>query len=210
MTVHVCVLGIDGSGKSTVVAALPGVLAAEGGFVVGSAGESFRIVARDEDHLALKFYPDGLPIMARLSIRLKSVAKGIVDHPRRYAISKLAQMLAQDSAARALAKRFAPKVFVSDGNAFLSTTGRAGNYLRAASAIDHAAASAPESEDLRAVFSYILEDVPVPEESRAKLPSLRTGNMYNKLNNLIHLRALLLPDLVICIYSSHVIVLTRL
>src|SRR5258705_11090471 len=195
MTVHVCVLGIDGSGKSTVVAALPGVLAAEGGFVVGSAGESFRIVARDEDHLALKFYPDGLPIMARLSIRLKSVAKGIVDHPRLYAVSKIAQMLAQDREARALAKRFAPKVFVSDGNAFLSTTGRAGNYLRAASAIDHAAAPAPKAEDLRAVFSYILDDVPVPEESRRNLPSLRAGKLIYKLNKLLRLRQGGLPTL---------------
>ena len=210
MTLHVCVLGIDGSGKSTVVAALPGLLAAEGGFVAGSAGESFRIVAPDEDHLALKFYPDGLPIMARLSIRLKSVAKGIVDHPQFYAVSKLAQMLAQDSAARALAKSFGPKVFVSDGNAFLSTTGRAGNYLRAASAIDHAAASAPEAEDLRAVFSYILDDVPVPEESRAKLPSLRAGKLIYKLNKLLRLRAVWLPDVVIFLDLSPELALTRI
>ena len=210
MTLNVCVLGIDGSGKSTVVAALPGVLAAEGGFVAGSAGESFRIVAPDEDHLALKFYPDGLPIMARLSIRLKSVAKGIVDHPRLYAVSKLAQMLAQDSAARALAKLFAPKVFVSDGNAFLSTTGRAGNYLRAASAIDHAEASAPEAEDLRAVFSYILDDVPVPEESRSKLPSLRAGKLIYKLNKLLRLRAVWLPDVVIFLDLSPELALTRI
>jgi len=40
MSLHVCVLGIDGSGKSTVAAALPSILAAETGCVVGSAGSS--------------------------------------------------------------------------------------------------------------------------------------------------------------------------
>ena len=62
MSLHVCILGIDGSGKSTVVSALPAILAAETGFVVGSAGDSFRIVAADEDHLASRFHPDGLPL----------------------------------------------------------------------------------------------------------------------------------------------------
>ena len=52
MSLQVCILGIDGSGKSTVVAALPSILAAETGLVVGSAGDSFRIVTPDEDHLA--------------------------------------------------------------------------------------------------------------------------------------------------------------
>ena len=57
MSLQVCILGIDGSGKSTVVAALPSILAAESGFVVGSAGDSFRIVAPDEDHLASSVLP---------------------------------------------------------------------------------------------------------------------------------------------------------
>ena len=33
MTLHVCILGIDGSGKSTISAALPAILAAEMGLV---------------------------------------------------------------------------------------------------------------------------------------------------------------------------------
>ena len=55
MSLHVCVLGIDGSGKSTVAAALPSILAAETGFVVGSAGDSLSVVAPDQDHLASRF-----------------------------------------------------------------------------------------------------------------------------------------------------------
>ena len=129
MNLHVCVLGIDGSGKSTVVAALPAILAAEHGLVAGSAGDSFRIVAPDQDHLATAFYPDGLPIAARLSLRLKHLAKRVVDHPKLYAVFKLAHILSQDSAAEALAQRYSTRVFVSDGNALLSTTGPPGGFL---------------------------------------------------------------------------------
>ena len=110
MSLQVCILGIDGSGKSTVVAALPSILATETGFVVGSAGDSFRIVAPDEDHLAPNFYPDGLPLAARLSLRFKRLAKRFVDHPKLYVVFKLAQMLSQDSAAKALARRHNTRV----------------------------------------------------------------------------------------------------
>ena len=197
MSLHVCILGIDGSGKSTVAAALPSILAAENGFVVGSAGDSFRIAGPDQDHLASRFYPDGLPIAARLSLRLRQVAKRNVDRPKLYAVSKLAQMLSQDSAAKALAQRYNARVFVSDGNAFLSTTGRASNYLRAASAVDRAEASAPEAEDLQAVFSYILDDRPVPAKNSERLPSLGKGKLIYKLDNLLRLNTVWLPDIVI-------------
>src|ERR1044071_9574071 len=210
MSLHVCVLGIDGSGKSTVAASLPRILAAEAGFVVGAAGDSFDIVAPDEDHLASQFYPDGIPISARLSLRLKRAAKALVDHPKLYAIFKLAQMLAQDSAAKALAQRYSTRVFVSDGNAFLSTTGRASNYLRAASEGDRAAASAPEAEDLQAVFSHILDEEPLPAKSSERLPSLRKAKLIYKLNNTLRLNAAWLPDVVIFLDVSPELALTRI
>lgn len=210
MTLHVCVLGIDGSGKSTVVAALPSILAAESGLVAGSAGEAFRVVAPDEDLLALKFYPDGLPMAARFSMRFKRAAKRLVDHPALYPAFKLTQMLLQDSAARTLARRYDTAVFVSDGNAFLSTTGRAGNYLRTASANNGPASAAPDAEDLRAVFAYIFDDAPVPERSRQKLPPLLAGKLIYKLNNLLRLRAVWLPDVVIFLDLSPEIALGRI
>jgi dephospho-CoA kinase len=208
MSLQVCVLGIDGSGKSTVAAALPSILAAEMGFVVGSAGESFGVVAPDQDHLASRFYPDGLPVSARLSMRLRRLAKKLVDHPKLYAVFKLAHMLSQDSAAKALARRYGTRVFVSDGNAFLSTTGRASNYLRAAS--DHAEAPAPEAEDLKAVFSYILDDKPVPPKNSEKLPSLRKGKLIYNFNNMLRLNGAWLPDAVIFLDVSPELALSRI
>ena len=210
MSLHVCVLGIDGSGKSTVATALPVILSAEHGLVVGSASDSFRIVAPDQDHLASGFCPDGLPIAARLSLRLRRLAKRLVDHPKLYAVFKLPQMLSQDSAAEALVQRYGAKVFISDGNAFLSSTGRASNYLRAASADDHAHTSAPEAKDLQAVFSYILDDKPVPAESTQRLPSLRKGKLIYKLTRLLRLRTAWLPDVVIFLDVSPELALERI
>src|ERR1051326_921426 len=209
MSLHVCILGIDGSGKSTVVAALPGILAAETGCVVGSAGDSFRIVAPDEDYLASRFYPDGLPVRALLALKLKRAAKTLVDHPRLYAVFKLAQMLSQDSAAKVLARRYDTKLFVSDGNALLSTTGRASNYLRAASSGNQS--NAPEAKDLQTVFSFILDNKPVPAESSQRLPSsLGKGRSIYKLNQRLRLNAVWLPDVVIFLDLSPELALDRI
>jgi dephospho-CoA kinase len=210
MSLHVCILGIDGSGKSTIVAALPGILAAETGCVVGSAGDSFRIVTPDEDQLASSFYPDGLPLRARLALKLRRVAKAFADHPKRYAVFKLAHMFAQDSAAKFLAQRYNTRAFVSDGNAFLSPAGRASNYLRAASTADHANTAAPEAKDLQAIFAYILDDEPVPAESGERLPSLRKGKFIYQLSRALRLNAVWLPDVVIFLDVSPELALERI
>ncbi len=210
MSLHVCVLGIDGSGKSTVVAALPAILAAETGLVVGSAGDSFRIAAPEQDHLASDFWPDGLPIAARLSMKLRSAAKKLVDHPKLYAVFKLAQMLAKDSAAQALVQRYNTNAFMSDGNAFLSTTARASNYLRTASTGNNADTPAPEAEDLESVFSYILEAKPLPATSSNRLPSLQKARLIYRLNNLFRLRAAWLPHVVIFLDLSPELALARI
>src|SRR5919107_3464836 len=195
MTLHVCILGIDGSGKSTISAALPAILAAELGLVAGAAGEAFRVSDPDEDHLAPKFHPDGLPVSARLTTRFKKLAKRLVDSRRLYPAFKIAQMVTQDIAAAALARRYRARVIISDGNALLSATGRAANYLRAASDGNHK--PAPSAEDLRAVFSYIIEGTPTPPETQRRLPRLQRARAIYKLAGDLGLRAVWLPDIVL-------------
>ena len=167
MSLQVCVLGIDGSGKSTLVESLPIILAAELNVFAGSAGESFRIVGPDEDHLAPEFHPEGFPISARLAKWFKRRAKQFVDARAVYPAFKLAQMILQDSAARKLSDRCAAEVMVSDGNLLLSATGRAANYRRPASDRAEANLPAPTSDDLVNVFLYLLDGKPLPRESEA-------------------------------------------
>jgi hypothetical protein len=195
MTLHVCILGIDGSGKSTISDALPAILAGEDGLVVGAAGETFRVSDPDEDHLAPKFHPDGLPLSARLSMRFKREAKRLVDNRGLYPAFKISQMVTQDVAAAALGRRYRAHVIVSDGNALLSATGRAANYLRAASDGGHR--PSPSAEDLRAVFSYILDGTPIPPETQRRLPRLERARGIYKLAGHLGLRAVWLPDIVI-------------
>jgi broad-specificity NMP kinase len=208
VTLHVCVLGIDGSGKSTISAALPAVLAAETSLVAGAAGETFRICGPEEDHLAPKFHPDGLPLSARLSARFKRTAKGLVDNRALYPVFKIAQMITQDVAAATLGRRYGARVIVSDGNALLSATGRAANYLRAAS--ERSDKPSPSADDLVAVFSYILDGRRVPPESRRRLPPLKGARAIYKLVGRLGLRAVWLPDVVVFLDLSPEISITRI
>lgn len=210
MTTQVCILGIDGSGKSTVAACLPRLLAAELDLRAGSAGEGFLLTAPDEDHLAPNFVPDGLAISARLSRRLKRRAKKLVNNRRLYPAVKLAQILFQDSAAKWLARRYRADVVVSDGNAVLSVSGRMSNYRRAASDGDDRALPAPGAEDLAAAFGHILGGKPVPQESADKLPPLRRGRKILKLCRLLRIRAGWLPDVVVFLDLSPKAALERI
>ena len=208
MTLHVCVLGIDGSGKSTISIALPAILAAEASLVAGAAGETFRVSSPEEDHLAPKFHPDGLPISAHASMQFKRTAKRLVDNRRLYPAFKIAQMVTKDIAAAALGRRYSARVIISDGNALLSATGRAANYLRAAS--DRIHKPSPSAEDLRAVFSYIIEGTPISPETQRRLPRLQRARAIYKLAGRLGLRAVWLPDIVIFLDLSPEISITRI
>src|SRR5919112_4047180 len=208
MTLQVCVLGMEGSGKSTISAALPAVLAAEAGLVAGGVGETFRVCDPEEDHLAPKFHPDGLPLSARLSTRFKRSAKRLVDNRRLYPALKVAQMVTQDVAAATLGSRYRARVFVSDGNALLSATGRAANYLRAAS--DRSNRPSPDAEDLGAVFNYFLDGEPIPSESRRRLPRLRAARVIFRLAGRLGLCAAWLPDVVVFLDLSPEISIMRI
>jgi|GEM_PF-1184979 len=210
MTLQVCILGIDGSGKSTITAALPNILSAEMGVLAGSAADQFRIVGPDQDHLAPEFYPDGLPLSAHLAMRSRRIAKRLVDNRSLYPIFKLAQMIFQGSAINRLGQRYGADIICSDGNTLMSATGRAANYLRPASGGKQESRPAPDAEDLKAVFAYILDNQPLPEKSQGKLPRLGRARLIYKLTRLLGLRAAWLPDLVIFLDLSPEIAVSRI
>lgn len=210
MTLHVCILGIDGSGKSTITAALPAVLAAELGVCAGSAGEYFHVSGPEEDHLAPNFHPNGISLSATFSKRIKRTAKKVADNKRLYPALKLAQLLSKDHAAFRLGKRHKADVIVSDGNALLSATGRAANYLRPASEHVEGATAGPGPKDLSAVYDYILDGKPISEESQPKLPNLKNARRLCRLLRLFSLHGVWLPDVVIFLDLSPSIAIERI
>lgn len=197
MSLHVAVLGTDGTGKSTITAALPIVFAAEFGLTCAGAGETFRVSSADEDHLAPEFEPDGVPLTARLARWCKRGAKRVVDNRMLYPPVKLAHMIFQDDAAVRLGRRHQAPVVVSDGNALLSATGRAANYLNPASEGNGVASGPAEVDDLRAVFSYVLDGEAIPAASQSRLPNLARARAIYRCARLLGVRAGHLPDVVV-------------
>lgn len=128
MTTHVAVLGIDGSGKSTVAQTLPALAAARLGVRAASAGAEFAVSCPDQDLAGNAVGARGLPVAARVAPALRRVAKRSAGIAWLYPALKLLQMLVQDLAARRLARRYRADVVFSDGNALLCAAGRWANY----------------------------------------------------------------------------------
>jgi energy-coupling factor transporter ATP-binding protein EcfA2 len=210
MSLHVCVLGIDGSGKTTLATSLPAILAAEVGICAGWAGETFTICGPDEDHLAPRFHPEGFPLSARLAECFKRLAKRAVDHRTLYPALKLAHLLFQDYAARRLASRYGVAVTVSEGNTLLCAMGRAANYLHPASGKGDAGRSTPSVRDLEAIFGYLLEGRPLPSESEVTLPGLRTARVIYRLCRFLGIEAGRLPDVALFLDVSPETALSRI
>jgi thymidylate kinase len=128
MTVHVAILGIDGSGKSTLSAALPALLAAETGCRAGALGDHLLLVEPDRDLAAPGFEPEGVPLALRLARLLRHAAKRATGRRLAYPVLKVGHLACQEAAAHRLARRHRLDVMISDGNLPLSCLARAANY----------------------------------------------------------------------------------
>jgi SAM-dependent methyltransferase/shikimate kinase len=210
MTLHICIIGIDGSGKSTITATLPYTLAAELNLRAGSAGEVFQIVEADEDRLLPNFHPDGLPITGYLSKLFKWLAKRVVDNRRLYPVFKLSHMIFQDDAAYRLGQRYGADVIVSDGNALLSATGRAVNYVGPASESNNVGVQEIAADDLKAIFKYVIEGKPFTEKGLVEPLHPRKARRVKQLVTRLGLHAGWLPDIVIFLDLSPTVAMTRI
>jgi len=210
MTLHVAVLGIDGSGKSTVATALPTLLAAELHIRAGSAGDSFCMSEAEEDLLSPRFHPLGLSFTGHLAKGFKRLAKLVVDNRHLYPVIKPCQMIFQDDAACRLSRRYSAEVMVSDGNVLLSSMGRVINYLSPASDRDSTGASIADTEVLKAVFQCLLDGKTLSNDIRERLPGLEKAAAAMKLVRGIGLHAGWLPDVVIFLDISPQIAMKRI
>jgi hypothetical protein len=189
VTLQVAVLGIDGSGKSTLARALPMVMAAEMNVVAGAAGDEFSVFGPDQDHLARKFSPKGLPIAARLAHLFRGLARRFAGGPA-YPYLKLSHLMFQDDAAVSIGRRYECDVMVSDCNLVISAMGRAGNYK-------HGNRERSTIDDLRAVFSFLIEGEALPEASARRLPSLSAAGTVSGMARTLGFDGVWIPDVVL-------------
>jgi thymidylate kinase len=208
MTIQVAVVGIDGSGKSTIVGALPRLLAAENHVTVGAIGDEVQLVAPDADRILGSFAPEGVPLAARLALLFKRGAKALVAWLTLYPIAKILHLALQDHAARALARRNAA-VVVTDGNLLLSALGRAANYRMPASVHEGATERLPGAGEFAAILDYVVTGSATPSLLVA-FPFLRRARLLLWTLRALGLRAGRLPDVVIFLDASPERALARL
>jgi hypothetical protein len=210
VTVHVVVLGIDGSGKTTVVNALPPLLAAELGVRAGAVADDYTVVTPDEHLLTTGFHPPGLPATARLSHLCRQAAKRTTNHRRVYPGFKLAQLLLQDDAARRLSQRHALDVFVSEGNLVMCAAGRGGNYICPASRGLQAADGVGCTEHQRALYAHVLDGDLISDDSRRALGLLLSLRRLGSAARMAGLAGVTAPDLVLLLDVSPEVAMRRI
>jgi thymidylate kinase len=157
MTIQVAVLGIDGSGKSTLVRDLPRALASELGLVTYGVGDDLRL-ASPLRLVPLRVAPRSpaarldreIRVAAETARLFKRAAKALTGLRRLYPVAKLLHLATQDHLARRVAAAGCD-VVVTDGNMILSALGRAANYCRLP------APAGGRAETVAAWLSYLME-----------------------------------------------------
>jgi hypothetical protein len=192
MTRIISIIGIDGSGKSTLTPALADLAAAELGVTTACVGDDVRCKTPDEDLLLPGFAPEGELLAARLARLFRRGAKAAVGFRRLYPLVKLAHFAAQEGAVRSLAARYRPGLIFCDGSLILSSLGRALNYTVAN-------ADGPRLDPLsqiEALCDHVLHGAPLLP-SMPRIPGLSVVRLLRRLDQWLHLGLLTLPDAVI-------------
>ena len=158
MSLYISIIGIDGSGKSTLIPPLTNLITAELGLTTTAVGDDCWGKTPEEDLFRPGFTPDGELFSTRLGRLFRWAAKANTAHRRFYPLLKLAQLALQERTVRGLMANYQPDVILSDGNLLLSAAGRVINYVDA-KAISVARViprnSLPYLEDL---YNYVFMD----------------------------------------------------
>lgn len=203
MTTTIGIIGIDGSGKSTLTAALADLACAELGVTTASVGDDVRVKSPTGDLLMPGFAPDGELWSARLSRFARRLAKFFARHSRRwYPLFKLAHLALQEQVVKDVRKKYSPDLLFCDGNFFLSSAGRSVNYLHVAGG------SMDSSEAIKALYMALT----LPGQAKAKMGVFDESKMAHGLrwiNRILRLDLFRLPDALLFVDVSPEIALAR-
>ena len=206
MSLYVSIIGIDGSGKSTVLSALADLAAAELGMTAAAVGDGFWAKTPEEDRFRPGFFPDGKAPVAHLNQLLHKGAKAATDHRRLYPPLKLAHLATQERVARWIEARYQPDVILCDGNLLLSAAGRAINY------VDPKAEPDALTLSIDVLYEHVMDGKPLPSPPapRQAIPCLGLMRWLRRLDGWLHLNMLQLPDVLVFLDVAPETALARL
>jgi hypothetical protein len=210
MSLYVSILGIDGSGKSTVTPALASLVAAELGVTAASVGDGLSCKTPREDLCAPGFAPDGETMPVRIGRLFRWLSKSATAHRRLYPLLKLLQLAAQAWTVQQAVDRYQPGVTFSEGNLLLTTAGRAINYVDA-----HATASALATMTnpflrLEVLYDYVLDGKPLSPDLIRAIPGLKMMRWLRRLDIRLTLGLMELPDAIVYLDIAPEVALARL
>ena len=205
MSFTVAIIGIDGSGKSTVTPLLAKLVTAELNLRTLAIGDEYWGNAPEEDLFRPDFMPDGIVLTARLARFLQRAAKTFTEQRRLYSLFKLGHMLFQERTAHILARLYHSHVTVSDGHLLLSAAGRVINYL------DNQLLSPQQAmPDLETLYSYITTGKSLPAWTIVAIPGLKLMRWLHLLNRQVKGHLFDLPDALIFLDVDPDVALARL
>ena len=214
MTLHVAIIGIDGSGKSTVTPALASLAAAELSVTAAAVGDDVWCKTPAEDLRVPGFAPDGDMLPLRLSRLLRRVAKSAAAHRRLYPPLKLLHLAAQAWTVRQVADRYRPDVIFCEGNLLLSAAARAINYVDAQSAPSFAGGAAAASTNpfpyLEVLYAYVMEGKLLSPHVTRAIPGLKMLRRLRWLDARLKLGLMRLPDAIVYLDIAPEAALARL
>lgn len=210
MSFYVSIIGIDGSGKSTVTPALASLAAAELNVTAAAVGAGLSCKAPREDLCAPGFAPDGEMMSVRIGQWFRWISKSAAAHRRLYPLLKLLHLAAQARTVRQAVDRYQPGVIFSEGNLLLSAAGRAINYVDA-----HAAASALATLTnpflrLEILYDYVMDGKPLSPDLIRAIPGLKMMRWLRRLDVRLKLGLMELPDAIVYLDIPPEVALARL
>jgi hypothetical protein len=204
MSFRIGVVGIDGSGKSTIVSALADLAAAELGLTAAAVGDDVRVKTPHEDLLMAGFAPDGEPLSARLGRWFRKAAKANAQHRQLYPPLKLVHLVLQERTVRRIAAGYRPDVIFCDGNLLISAAGRAVNYMDGETNAPDAFAS------VQVLYNHVVHGEPLPGEMAQRIPGLRLLRRLRQLDEWRNLGLMELPEALIFLDVEPAVALGRL
>lgn len=155
MTLYIPIIGIDGSGKSSLAAHLPRIVAAELGIRAVSLTEDLWGHAPEEDLFRPGFVSTSEPLSFKISRHLSTAARRAHADKKRYPHLKILQLAMQERARHRVEKDPIDLIF-GDGNLYLSSAGRMVNYFRQKGSFE-------PGRLLRDLHQYVTYQRPLPQ-----------------------------------------------